>query len=93
LGLAALGTGLLALVLYRRNNVKSWGKHDQNDEIDIEGKVVIITGASSGLGKETAYQLVKRGATVVIPCRDQTTALSALQEILKRENASNGKLV
>ena len=33
---------------------------------NIEGKIVVITGASSGLGESTARHLAKLGATVVL---------------------------
>ncbi len=36
---------------------------------NIEGKVVVITGASSGLGEATARQLYEQGATVVLGAR------------------------
>jgi NADP-dependent 3-hydroxy acid dehydrogenase YdfG len=36
---------------------------------EINGKVVIITGASSGLGKATAHRLAKGGAKLVLAAR------------------------
>ncbi|MGW1781823.1 SDR family oxidoreductase [Streptomyces sp. NPDC002143] len=36
---------------------------------NITGKVVVITGASSGLGAETARHLTARGAKVVLGAR------------------------
>merc|ERR1712183_289083 len=36
----------------------------------LSGKTVIITGATSGLGKEAAMNLSLRGARVILVCRD-----------------------
>uniref|UniRef100_A0A674GGF2 Retinol dehydrogenase 11 n=1 Tax=Taeniopygia guttata TaxID=59729 RepID=A0A674GGF2_TAEGU len=47
----------------------------------LEGKVVIITGANTGIGKETARDLAKRGARVIIACRDTAKAEAAANEI------------
>lgn len=37
----------------------------------LEGKTILITGASSGIGKSTAINAAKMGATVVITARDE----------------------
>lgn len=44
----------------------------------LEGKVVVITGASSGIGQATAMLLAERGATVVLGARglDRLKALA-----------------
>ena len=39
---------------------------------DMSGKLIIITGASSGLGKFTALELVSKGAKVIFACRNET---------------------
>jgi NADP-dependent 3-hydroxy acid dehydrogenase YdfG len=46
---------------------------------NIEGKVVVITGASSGLGEATARHLSAQGATVVLGARrgDRIESLAA----------------
>ena len=37
---------------------------------DLTGRTTVVTGATSGLGRETALQLAIHGATVVLAVRD-----------------------
>lgn len=48
---------------------------------DQSGKVVLITGANSGLGFESALALVRKGAHVVMACRSADRAGKARDEI------------
>ncbi len=44
-------------------------------------QIVVITGANTGIGKETAKELYKRGATILILCRSKARAEEAMREI------------
>eukprot|EP00475_Leptophrys_vorax_P003535 TRINITY_DN1209_c0_g1_i1.p1 TRINITY_DN1209_c0_g1~~TRINITY_DN1209_c0_g1_i1.p1 ORF type:complete len:384 (-),score=82.50 TRINITY_DN1209_c0_g1_i1:613-1764(-) len=57
---------------------------------DLNGKVVVITGANSGLGKETTFQVASLGATVVMGCRSKGKADIAVEEIIARIRAFRG---
>lgn len=54
---------------------KSWG---------VKGKVCIVTGSNSGIGKETALGLAGLGARVVMICRDAGRGESAKEEIVEK---------
>jgi protochlorophyllide reductase len=61
----------------------------QNDIPDLSGKVVVVTGANSGLGLECAKTLASKGATVVMTARSLQKGETARQEILQEQpNAS-----
>ena len=48
---------------------------------DMSGKLIIITGASSGLGKFTALELVSKGAKVIFACRNESKTIKIFNEI------------
>ncbi|XP_054152572.1 retinol dehydrogenase 12-like [Oppia nitens] len=47
----------------------------------LDGQVVVVTGANTGIGKETANQLALRGAKLYIGCRDLAKAEIAVKEM------------
>ena len=49
----------------------------------MKNKTVVITGATSGLGRATAIQLAQKGAFVVIIARSNTKANEVIKEIKK----------
>ena len=59
------------------------------DMSNITDKVVVITGASSGIGESTARLLAERGATVVLGARRSNRIDAVVQEI----SATGGKAI
>ncbi len=53
----------------------------------MQGKTVLITGANSGIGKETAVALARAGATVVVTSRDPQKGEQAAADIRERSGA------
>ncbi|XP_063361317.1 retinol dehydrogenase 14-like [Cydia amplana] len=60
-------------------------------KLPMTGKVIIVTGANSGLGFETAKDLAKRGGRVIMACRNEHRALAARDSIIKE--TSNPEVV
>jgi NAD(P)-dependent dehydrogenase (short-subunit alcohol dehydrogenase family) len=55
----------------------------------MQGKIAIVTGSNTGIGKETARGLAKQGATVIMACRDPQKAEAARAEIATSTGNAN----
>jgi NAD(P)-dependent dehydrogenase (short-subunit alcohol dehydrogenase family) len=60
---------------------------------DLTGKVVVITGANSGIGKAAAVQLAETGAYVVMACRSLERGAIALDEVISRSGSESVELL
>jgi NAD(P)-dependent dehydrogenase (short-subunit alcohol dehydrogenase family) len=58
-------------------------------EKPMKNKLCLITGANSGIGKATTFELARQGAYVIMLCRDEDRAQKAREEIVK-ETGSTG---
>ncbi|KAH6912602.1 hypothetical protein BKA70DRAFT_768583 [Coprinopsis sp. MPI-PUGE-AT-0042] len=56
----------------------------QKDVPDQTGKVIIVTGGSSGLGKATVETLLEKGAKVYILARSEQKATACIEELQKQ---------
>ena len=53
----------------------------------VQGKVLVITGASSGIGRAAAMQFARKGARVVLAAR----GLASLQDVAVRHRPRRGR--
>lgn len=58
------------------------------ENIDLTGKIAIVTGGNTGIGLETTRVLAAAGATVIVPARDVEKAKKNLEGIPNVEIAS-----
>jgi len=98
LWLPAFGFATLSFLygLYRltRFSEKSfWGSMKTAEciakDVNLTGKVAIVTGASDGLGKETSKVLLKQGACVVMAVRDRQKGEEARKDIIDYLTSKN----
>src|SRR5580700_2441729 len=72
---------------------KIWGATSTTDDvlsgIDLHGKRILVTGASAGIGVETARALAAHGAEVVGAARDLAKAEAATAQV-RKDAAANG---
>ncbi|CAL7948413.1 unnamed protein product [Xylocopa violacea] len=80
---------VLFIGLLRKCRERIWGTCKNTD--CLQGRVFIVTGANSGIGKETVKELAKRKATVILACRNLQSARSAISEI--HTQISTGELI
>ena len=59
----------------------------------LDGKTVIITGANTGIGLETAVDLAKRNSRVILACRSVERGETVAVEVRKRSGNDNAVFV
>ena len=59
----------------------------------MDKKLCIITGANSGIGKQSAIQMAQSGYHVIIGCRSKERGEKALEEIKKESKSTSVELI
>ena len=59
----------------------------------LRGKIVLLTGANSGIGKAIALGLAELGATLVLVCRNEVRGQAAKREIIEKTGIDSVELI
>lgn len=62
-------------------------------KVKMAGKLCIVTGANAGVGMDTARELARLGAEVVLACRSEVKATAAMLEIKRTIPKANVRFV
>jgi NAD(P)-dependent dehydrogenase (short-subunit alcohol dehydrogenase family) len=67
---------------------------DEEAEVPgLEGRTVLITGANSGIGRQTAVELARRGARVHVACRSEERAREVLDDIVAARGPDSANFI
>ncbi|CAH8491261.1 unnamed protein product [Dicrocoelium dendriticum] len=70
------------------DEVKGWYHRTCTAPGRLDGKLAVVTGASTGIGEVTAAELARRGCKVIMACRDLKRAQAAVDRILDKYGPS-----
>mmetsp|Transcript_34664 Transcript_34664/g.35354 ORF Transcript_34664/g.35354 Transcript_34664/m.35354 type:complete len:359 (-) Transcript_34664:82-1158(-) len=87
LPIGGLAVGGLALAKYSSDGPVF------TEDVNLQGKTAVITGANTGLGKESAVKLSSLGADVIILCKSKEKAENAIKEINERSGSNTCRAV
>ena len=59
--------------------------------VNLSGKNIVITGATAGIGKETARSLAKMGGNIIFATRNKEKTLNTIAEI--RKDVKNNSVI
>ncbi len=65
----------------------------ETQRMEMTGRIAVVTGANSGIGKVTARELARKGATVIMTARDEARGKAALDDVRRASGSDSVELM
>ena len=92
--LVPLLVSVALLYIYKTDETRDPGVLTcNNDKLQLEDKVVLVTGANRGIGYQVAMEVGRRGARLVMGCRDPWAARQARERIVGATNNTRVSII
>ncbi|KAL8437346.1 hypothetical protein ACSSS7_000941 [Eimeria intestinalis] len=82
---------LLTITTHNNHQQQQQQQQQQQKQQHMKGKVCVITGANSGIGRETSLQLAAWGARVALLCRNEKQGLALARSIHRQQQQQQQK--
>lgn len=76
-----LGIAISSVFLIKKYFTGPYVNNNLKKKNPVNNKIVIITGCTAGIGKVTAIDLLKNGATVIFACRNKDKTMSIINSL------------
>ncbi|KAI1212177.1 short-chain dehydrogenase [Annulohypoxylon truncatum] len=71
----------ILIVLITTTTIVTMGAFSSKNQMPVEGKTILITGASEGMGRSAAIQLAAKGAHIILVSRSAAKLEAALADV------------
>jgi retinol dehydrogenase 12 len=82
-------TSIVILLIYIIRKVANGPETPLKDQVNLSGKIIIVTGSNTGIGKVAALEMLSKGAKVIFAARDEQRTLSVINSIQDPEIRNN----
>ena len=83
-----LVVGVFLLYVYQTDETSDPGELTCGGSLEVREKVVVVTGGCRGIGYQVSLELARRGARLVLGCRNSGSARAARQRIVAATGSS-----
>lgn len=84
---------IVIIIIFITRKIANSPETPLKDKANLSGKIIIVTGSNTGIGKVAALEMLSKGAKVVFAARDEQKTLSLINSIQDPESMNNAMFI